>query len=280
MKKERLKNSKKSMNMKIKNNYYLTGSVVLLLIAGCGQPAKEEKKQETGFKTNMSGFINTLDNSSPNKKNRNALMDEFIIKSDVQCQHYLEVPLTKPKKEDGMAMKVYDATGQAFGVKNITDGAKTLYTGGDKDKNKEANSGYEKVLFPEIKRGVELAREKYARTNMYSKKYKLIESYTNKMLERDMQNYDKMCNHEVGLIEINKALKKMQKRPKKVSPFSPKLVIDPVTTKNKVETATKEVEVKDEEVEVKKEEVIAGEKTETILSSEPEDLNETSDPSF
>lgn len=259
--------------MKIKNNYYLTGSVVLLLIAGCGQPAKEEKKQETGFKTNRSGFINTIDNTSPNKKNRNALMDEFIMKSDVQCQHYLDIPLTKPKKEDGMAMKVYDATGQAFGVKNITDGAKSLYSGGDKDKNKEENSDYRKVLSPEIKRGVELAREKYARTNMYSKKYKLIESYTNEMFERDMQNYDKLCNNEIGLIEINKALKKMQKRPKKVSPFSPKVVIDPANIKNKVETLTKEEEAKNEEAEAKKE-------TETIISIESEDINGTCNPSF
>jgi hypothetical protein len=181
-----------------------------------------------------------------------------------------------------MAMKVYDATGQAFGVKNITDGAKTLYTGGDKDKNKEANSDYGKVLYPEIKRGVELAREKYARTNMYSKKYKLIESYTNKMLERDMQNYDKMCNHEVGLIEINKALKKMQKTPKKVSPFSPKVVIDPAVIKDKVEAVPKEVEAKTEtamssEVEAVPKEVEAKKETETPLDIGVEDLNVTSD---
>lgn len=228
--------------MKVNYKYYLIGLTVLLLSLGCGQPAKEKNDKVSGFKTNRSYFIATLDKSSPNTKNRNAFMNEFIIKSDVQCQHYLDVPLAKPKKEDGMYMKVYDATGTAFGVKNITDGAKTLYTGADKDKNKEENS----VLSPEIKRGVELAREKYARTNMYSKKYKLIESYTNEMLERDMQNYDKMCNHEVGLIEINKALKKMKKRPKKVTPFAPKIVIDPVAIRNKVEAVNKEIKSKNE----------------------------------
>lgn len=261
--------------MKISNNYYLTGSVVLLLIAGCGQPAKKEKAQATGFKTNMSSFINTLDNDSPNKKNRNALMDEFILKSDVQCQQYLNRPLLNASSgsKKQLYMDVFDATSQAFGVKNITDGAKNLYSGGKDDKKKDAKSAYEQALSPEIKRGVEIAREEYARRNMYSKKYKLIESYTNEMFERDMQNYDKLCNHEIGLIEINKALKKMQKRPKKVSPFSPKLVIDPVTIKNKIEAVTKEEEAKNEEAEAKKE-------TETVLSIESEDINETSNPSF
>ncbi|MCW8820695.1 MAG: hypothetical protein OQK45_00595, partial [Sulfurovum sp.] len=76
------------------NKYYLIGLTVLLLISGCGQPDKEKKDQVSGFKTNMSSFINTLDDVSPNKKNRNAFIDEFIIKSDVQCQHYLDRPLT------------------------------------------------------------------------------------------------------------------------------------------------------------------------------------------
>lgn len=262
--------------MKIKNNYYLTGSIVLLLIAGCGQPAKKEKVKVRGFKTNMSLFINTLDNASPSRKNRNAFMDEFILKSDLQCQQYLDRPLSTSSssgKKNGLYMDIFDATSQAFGVKNITDGAKKLYSGGDDGKDKEAKLAYEKALSPEIKRGVEIAREDYARTNMYAKKYKLIESYTNEMFEHDMQNYDKLCNREIGLIEINKALKKMQKRPKKVSPFSPKLVIDPVTIKNKVETVTRQAEAKKEKAEAKKE-------TETIISHESEDINGTGDPSF
>lgn len=253
--------------MKISNNYYLIGLAVLLLISGCGQPAKdkEKKKQPSGFKTDRSSFINTLDNDSPSRKNRNALMDEFILKSDVQCQQYLSKPLSGSSngKKEGMYMKVFDATSQAFGVKNITDGAKKLYSGGNDEKNKEAKLAYENALSPELKRGVEIAREKYAQRNMHSKKYKLIESYTNEMLERDMQNYDKLCSHEVGLIEINKALKKMQKRKKEVSPFSPKLVIDPVNIKNKVEAVTEKIEAENE----------AG----TTMSGEAEDLSKTSD---
>lgn len=254
--------------MKISNNYYVIGLSVLLLISGCGQPEKEKKDQVRGFKTNTSSFLTTLDKDTPNTKNRNAFMDEFIIKSDVQCQQYLNRPLTKTssKNTNGLYMNIFDATSQVLGIKNITDGVKQVYSGSSEKTKKEAKTAYEKALSPEIKRGVEIAREEYARTNMYAKKYKLIESYTNEMLEHDMQNYDKLCSHETGLIEINKALRKMGKRPKKVTPFSPKLVIDPVTIKNKVDAVTKEVKAKNE--------------TGSAISGEAEDLNGTGDPTF
>lgn len=254
--------------MKNINSYYLAGLAVLLLISGCGQPAKEKKDKVSGFKTKTSSFITTLDKESPNRKNRNAFMDEFIIKSDVQCQQYLNRQLTKSssKKTNGLYMNVFDATSQVLGVKNITDGAKTLYSSSNEDEKKELKSAYEKALSPEIKRGVEIAREEYARTNMYAKKYKLIESYTNEMLERDLKNYDKLCSHEVGLIEINKALKKMKKRQKEVTPFSPKLVIDPVTIQNKVEAVNEKIE--------------ATRETESTMSSEAEDMNKTGNQIF
>ncbi|HSR73532.1 MAG TPA: hypothetical protein VLL31_01700 [Sulfurovum sp.] len=249
--------------MKIRNNYYLTGLAVLLLISGCGQPAKEKKDRASGFKTKTSSFMTTLDKESPNRSNRNAFMDEFITKSDLQCQQYLNRELTKSssKETNGLYMNVFDATSQVLGVKTFTDGAKTLYMSGNEDEKKELKSAYEKALSPEIKRGVELAREEYAQTRMYAKKYKLIESYTIEMLERDMKNYDKLCNHEVGLIEINKALKKMKNKPKEVTPFSPKLVIDPVTIQNKVEAVNEKIE--------------AERGTETTMSSEAEDLNKS-----
>lgn len=256
--------------MKIINNYYLTVLAVILFFSGCGEPEKKEKDRVTGFKTNMSSFITTLDKDSPNAENRNAFMDEFILKSDMQCQQYLNKQLSKSssksKNTSGLYMNIFDATSQVLGVKTITDSAKTIYMSSNEDKKKEVSMAYEKALSPEIKRGVEIAREEYARNNMYAKKYKLIESYTNKMLKRDMQNYDKLCNHEVGLIEINKALKKMQKQPKKVTPFAPKLVIDPATIQNKVEAVTETME--------------AESKTEPAKSSGAEDLNGTGAPVF
>jgi hypothetical protein len=254
--------------MKISNHYYVISMAVMLFISGCGEPEKEKKDQLSGFKTNKSSFLVTLDTNSPSKKNRNALMDEFIIKSDVQCQQYLNKALTKSssKKTNGLYMNIFDATSQILGVKNFTDGAKTLYLSSNEDTKNEIKLAYEKALSPEIKRGVEIAREEYAGTKMYAKKYKLIESYTNEMLKQDMQNYDKLCSYEVGLVEINKALKKMQKRPKKVTPFSSKIVIDPMTIKNKVELVTKEVEEKKE--------------SETAMFSDVEDINNTSDSVF
>lgn len=256
--------------MKISNNYYLIGLAVMLLISGCGQPAKEKKEKVRGFQTNKSSFINTLDKESPSRKNRNDVMDEFITKSDLQCQQYLTRQLTKSSSEEtnnnGLYMNVFDATSQVLGVKTFTDGAKTLYMSGNEKEKKDLKLAYEKALSPEIKRGVEIAREEFARTKMYVNKYKLIESYTNEMLERDMKTYDRLCSHEVGLIEINKALKRMHKQPKKVTPFSPKVVIDPVTIQNKVEAVNEKIEAERE--------------TETTISNEAEDLSKAGNANF
>lgn len=235
--------------MKKNNNYYVAGLVVLLLIPGCGQPDKEKEDKVSGFKTNRSSFLVTVEKNSPNKETRNALMDEFITKSDLQCQQYLSKslePSSASSKDNGLYMNIFDTASQIMGVKYITDTAKQMYMSSNDDTKKETKSAYAKALSPEIKRGVEMAREEYAQTKMYSKKYKLIESYTYEMLEYDMKNYDKLCSHEVGLIEINKALKKMQKSPEVISPFTPKLVIDPATIAHKVEAVNKEVEAKNE----------------------------------
>jgi len=217
---------------------------ILLLINGCGSdtPEPEKKKNTTpGFHTNQSMFIATIDEVSPTKEDRNALIDEFIIKSNLQCQHYLNNPLNKsssnPKKQE-LYMDIFDGVSQAFGVKNITDGAKKLYMKKSDEGSNKAKIAYENALSPEIKRGVEIARENYAQ-KMVMRKTRMIESYTVSMLQRDMRNYDRLCSYETGLIEINKALKKAQKKPK-IRPFSPK--IDPAAIKNKVEAVTKEAE--------------------------------------
>jgi 2'-5' RNA ligase len=78
---------------------------------------------------------------------------------------------------------------------------------------------------------------------MILRKTRLIESYTIPMLRRDMRNYDKLCNYETGLIEINKALRRALKRAEKkreMEPFSPK--IDLKMIKNKVESVTKQAQ--------------------------------------
>jgi hypothetical protein len=221
--------------------------VLSLLVSGCGQPDKEKKDKASGFNTKRSSFLVTIDKEKPSKENRNAYMDEFITKSDFQCQQYLSKslePSSSNKKENGLYMSIFDTASTIMGVKTITDGAKEIYNSSNEDTKKETKSAYAKALSPEIKRGVEMAREEYVQKSLHTKKYKLIESYTYAILEQDLKNYDKLCNHEVGLLEINKALKKMQYRPKTVSPFAPKLVIDPVTIANKVEAINREAEAK------------------------------------
>lgn len=254
---------------------------ILLLVSGCGSDIVEPDKKKNkvaGFKTNTSMFIATIDEVSPSKEDRNAMIDEFIIKSNLQCQHYLNNPLNKssnPKKQ-GLYMDIFDGVSQAFGVKNITDGAKKLYTKNNDDGSNKTKIAYENALSPEIKRGVEIAREKYAQ-KMILRKTRMIESYTIGMLKQDMKNYDKLCSYETGLIEINKALKKAQRQPK-VKPFSPK--IDPTTIKNKVEAVTKEAEANEAsqvKIDVKilnaKESQVEEARSQTI--NEAENLNDT-----
>ncbi len=228
----------------VKNKiHYLIVAATLLGINGCGSDTAEPGKKMSkvsGFHTDRSMFIATVDDVSPTKEERNALIDEFIMKSNLQCQHYLDNPLntsSSPKKQ-GLYMDIFDGVSQAFGVKSITDGAKKLYIQKSEDGSNKAKIAYENALSPEIKRGVEIAREKYAQ-KMILRRTRMIESYTIAMMEQDMNNYDKLCSYETGLIEINRALKKAQRQPK-IKPFSPK--IDPTTIKNKVEAVTREAE--------------------------------------
>lgn len=235
--------------MIIKNVPWIVTVCAVVLITGCGQKTTEpanKKKKITGFQTDQSRFIAKVDKVSPTRKQRNELIDEFILKSNLQCQHYLNDPINRaaanPKKSE-LYMDIFDGVSEAFGVKNITDGAKRLYKKDtDPAKKNKAKLAYENALSPEIRRGVELARENYAQ-RMILRKTRLIESYTIPMLKRDMRNYDKLCNYETGLIEINKALKKAIKRAEKkreLEPFSPKINLKMI--KNKVESVTKQAE--------------------------------------
>ena len=256
---------------------------ILLLISGCGSDTLEPDKKKnkvTGFKTNTSMFIATIDEVSPTKEDRNAFIDEFIIKSNLQCQHYLNNPLHKssstPKKQ-ALYMDVFDGVSQAFGMKSITDGAKKLYRKNNDDGSNKAKIAYENALSPEIKRGVEIARENYAQ-KMILRKTRMIESYTINMLKQDMKNYDKLCSYETGLIEINKALKKAQRQPK-IKPFSPK--IDPTTIKNKVAAVTREAEANEaSNVKIDVKVVNAKESEEESQSQAINDSEEPNDTAF
>ncbi len=225
----------------------LLTSSLIWFITGCGDDPKPKKKPAPGFHTNRALFYNVPDKKAPNKELRNALMDEFIEKSDIQCQKYLNDPIMRASSPNPSKSQLYanmfDNVSELVGTKGITDGAKGLYSRGDKKDPYKMQMAYERALSPEIMRGVEIARERYAQ-KILSNKYRLIESYTISMLERDMESYDRLCNYETGLIEINRILKEATRPQKTMAPFSSKRMIDPNTIRNKVEAVNKEAEAK------------------------------------
>ena len=229
--------------MTTKNHYMIAASIVLL-INGCGsdgaEPDGNDTEKGSGFRTNQSSFITKIDKDSPTRIQRNAYIDEFITKSNIQCQHYLASPLRESSEKNGngqLYMSIFDAVSQSFGMKQLTDVAKDLYSGDDESSNK-TKTAYENALTPEIIGGVKISRKNYAQ-KMILRKNSLIESYTIPMVQQDMKNYDKLCNYETGLIEINNALRKAQKQPK-VLLFLPQKILP--TIKNKVEAVTKEAD--------------------------------------
>lgn len=253
---------------KIKPVYILLLST-LWFIVGCGSddtPKPNTPKNKPGFHTDRSKFIATMDAAASDKQGRNNYIDEFIAKSDVQCQRYLDRPLRKSesKSKSALYMNLFDAVSAVFGTKDVTDSAKKLYMKNPNGEN-EAKMAYEKALSFEIKRGVEIARERYAQT-MLIKKNRLIESYTAAMLEQDIQNYDKLCDYEYGLVEINNILKKAQ-TPTSVQPFSSRLTIDPSSIKNKVEAVTIEAKSKEEKKKKKKKNIQSEEEMQIIETS-------------
>ncbi|MDM5270570.1 hypothetical protein PGH07_00065 [Sulfurovum sp. zt1-1] len=227
-------------------------SSFMLFMTGCGSQEPQPdtmNKTAQGFHTDRTYFMATIDLSSPTKEMRNAYLEEFIQKSDIQCSQYLDRSITSTsfsQSNTGLYIALFDTVSEVFGVKPLTDTAKELYRRNE-DVSYETKLAYKRALSPEIKRGVEIARERYAR-KLLSNRYRLIESFTLPMLAKDLEKYDRLCNYDTGLVEINNILKNAGKQKKdKVTPFSPTLKIDPETIKEKVETVTKETEEKESE---------------------------------
>ncbi|MEY3089769.1 MAG: hypothetical protein RL113_85 [Pseudomonadota bacterium] len=231
----------------------------LMIITGCGDDPTPKKKMPVGFHTERGLFFNVPDKKAPTKKMRNALIDEFIQKSNIQCRQYLNDPLIRAASRNQSNSEIYssmfDNVSQLVGTKGITDGAKSLYSKGDREDPYKTKMAYERALSPEIIRSVEITRERYAR-KIRSNKYRLIESYTLAMLEQDMQSYDRLCNYETGLMEINRILQQASKPKKSLKPFPAKQRIDPDTIKNtslieKQEGDTTSRTIQNEEIELK-----------------------------
>ena len=224
-----------------------------LLLTGCvaGLPSMlssnlEQNNQKTvTFKTNQVHFMSNLKNTS-SLSERNNYLDEFILKSDMQCQNYLNNPLVKPEvddNKDSLYMSMFDTVSSLFGISLATNAAKAVFLDNNGESIEEKKA-YVNALTPEIRKGVEIGRSRFARS-MTTRKNLDLKTYSINNLREDTLKYDKQCDDAYGLIEINRALKEMQSSMyTRTAPSTPALNIDPKTIKAKVEAATKEVEEK------------------------------------
>lgn len=227
--------------------------LTLLLFTGCvsnmpnmlNTNLNENSQEPILFKTNQVHFMHSLKENSTQQE-RNFYLDEFILKSDMQCQNYLNSPLKKPEvdtSKNSLYMSIFDRVSSLFGMSLVTDTAKAVFleNGGESVEDKKA---YANALSPEIRKGVELGRSRYAKSMIYKKRLDL-KAYTVSNLQEDTLKYDKQCNDAYGLIEINRALKEMQSAVHTpVTPNTATLNIDPKAIKDKVEAVSKEVEDK------------------------------------
>jgi len=242
-----------------KGQLFVTKTIALALLTGCvDNPMLPShlntptgKQKALVFKTNQSTFITELNNKT-DKIGRNSYINEFILKSDIQCRDYLTTPITKPKQADltqnQLYMNIFDTVSTVFGLGYITNTAKTMLSGNSSN-NLENQKAYQKALSPEIQRGVEINRERYA--HQIKNKEKLsIKEYPISSLYKDMLIYDKQCNEAYGLIEINRALKAMQQNINRPPAQS---AINLEAVKNSVTQTTKKVQAKEKAIQKKKE---------------------------
>jgi len=198
------------------------------------------------FKTNQAHFMHSLKDTS-SLEERNQFLEEFVFQSNIQCQNYLNNPLKKPETDQSQTslyMNLFDSVASVFGISLVTNTAKAVFLENNVESQKEKEA-FANALSPEIRKGVELGRSRYANTIAEKKKLDL-EKYSIQEVKTDLLTYDKQCNDSYGLIEINRALKEMHNavnRPPSIATPS----INPNAVKDKVIAANKEVEEKKEE---------------------------------
>jgi len=191
--------------------------------------------------------MHSLQNASTTNE-RNSYLDEFLLKSDMQCANYLNAPLQKPEEShqnDSLYMSIADTVSTVFGLSYITNTAKAVFLDDNNQESQQEKDAYANALSPEMRKGVEIGRARFAK-ELQKKKALPMDKYSINQLKEDTLKYDKQCNLEYGLIEINRALKDIQRQinTRVVVKKEPKLTIDPKVVKEKVEKATKEVEAK------------------------------------
>ena len=235
----------------MKHTLKITSILATFLLTGCvsgmpdllGSNLDKTNNKPVLFKTNQVHFMSSLKDKS-NMTERNTYLDEFLLKSDMQCQNYLNSPLKKPEvdaSKDSLYMSLFDGVSGLLGMSLVTSTAKAVFLNDDGE-SVEDKKAYANALSPEIRKGVELGRSRYARA-MVQKKGHTLQTYSVNNLREDTLKYDKQCNDVYGLIEINRALKEMQNT-SYAQPTTPVLKINPQAIKAKVAAATKEVEKK------------------------------------
>ena len=237
----------------MKKLLHASSILATLLFTGCvaglpnrlGSNLAHNNQNTVTFKTNQVHFMHSIKNSS-NLNERNNYLDEFILKSDMQCQNYLNNPLAKPEiddSKDSLYMSMFDTVSGLFGMSLATNAAKAVFL--DKDSESlEDKKAYVNALSPEIRKGVEIGRSRFA-NSMSKKKTLNLKDYSINNLREDTLKYDKQCDDAYGLIEINRALKEMQTSMyTRTAPATATPNIDPKAIKAKVEAVTKEVKKK------------------------------------
>ncbi len=214
-----------------------------------------EHEYENRFNTNQYAFLTSNLDAITTQQERNSFLEEFISQSNMQCRHYLGNPQHQAQNitsstEQTLYMSIFDTVSMLFGVKYITDVAKGVFLSNTTTNTPENQSMYQNALGPEIIRGVEIARLRYANV-MRAKKKESLERYSIEHLQGDMAKYDKQCSNEFGLMEINNALRQAQTQMMRSGIAKPK--IDPIEIKKKVEVATKKVEEETHKKKIEKE---------------------------
>lgn len=229
----------------------MASALAFTLLTGCvpteniGLNNVGNTEVNTGFTTNKTRFITRL-GVQVKPQERNEYLNEFLDSSNVQCQHYLNSGKEKPSESEqktALYMNLFDSVSALFGMKYVTDTAKAALSDNPKD-TKANQKAFDSAFYPEIRRGVELARTRYAK-KMHHKESLSLEKYSVSDLQYDMKQYDKQCDESVGLVEINKALREIQEQMRTRTAPTKAPLINPVAIKDKVKAVTKKVEEKE-----------------------------------
>lgn len=232
---------------------YLVVASVALLLTACVTPdvvpdyldnnTQTTPQKPLKFQTNQSTFLISISDAGQSVENRNRFMDEFLLKSDMQCEHFLNSPVVdqqpQTNEEKSLYMSMFDTMSFLFGTKYLTDVAKGAFS----DNSAEAQAdkeAYKNALSTEIQQGVKIARSRYAQ-QMIAKKGADLNAYSINDMEKDMLVYDQQCSEAYGLVEINRALRDAQHQ--MTQPQAQTVpAIDPTAIKAKVEAVSKQVE--------------------------------------